>query len=82
MMLGGKSTLGGPAAAPVPKRCDNCDHWAAGEPIFVRDEIIGHTGDCRRHAPVVLVNRFDVAKTHWPETEDGERCGDWEPATS
>ena len=66
------------------KRCDGCDHWAGGMPIRVigRDEIIGHMGDCRRRAPVVTVNRFDVAQTKWPQTRDEERCGDWEAATS
>lgn len=62
------------------KRCDGCEHWAAGMPVYQDDRIIGHMGSCRRRAPVVTVNQNHVARTRWPETRDEDNCGEFEKA--
>lgn len=68
-----------PVEAPAPpKSCDSCTHWLPTYALRKDGKITGHMGRCRHHSPVAGVNPEGFTTTVWPETSDGERCGDWE----
>lgn len=53
--------------------CENCKFWMA-------NSINKMLGDCRRHAPVLVVNQEEpeFPETQWPETSMAAYCGDFE----
>jgi len=58
--------------------CEKCKNW------FRQNSIYGVallTGDCRRHAPIVVMFRktfeSDEAVSKFPETDQMDVCGDY-----
>lgn len=55
------------------KKCEVCKYW-------LRYSRLGLSGECRRHAPVMVYNNVPNTGAHYefPKTIDMSWCGDFE----